>query len=710
MPPRFREFRGAVSSESKPLEETAILGDVIRSPADPRPAREALSTRAFFDGGLTLLLGAMLALRLRIHAGTPLPSTQPLSWLGLGLLEDLAIAGFVSALLLSVGQRTRTDGWTWALLAAFALLMVTAEAVWSEVLVFFGQLPSRDEIAAGMNFTFARGTARGFALGATAAFLLVFASLLALAARRAKRAGRAWSTSGRLFLLAAIAAGASLLLPVSVHRQDTARGPLVALASIWAEHSGNGEEAPSLVLAPGLDPASIRSLWPNVPAGAYLSSDFPLAHRPPRRSSSAPRAPGGLRPNLVFLLLESVRAEEVGAYGKNPPGVTPNLDRLAREGVLVERAYSVGLQTTDAELAFWYGVSPNPNSSLMTAHPGVRLNGLPEILRASGWRSFLWIHNGDQTFYRRDRFYRPRGFQMIDGRDFPRNDPRTGWGYSDRALARRAIEALDRAREPFAALALTVSNHHPFHVPADAQSHFPLLPGPRRGFLSFLGIDQRMGLQTAPMLQTVHYTDEAVGEFLRLASSRKWFPRTVFVIAGDHGLSIVPYRRKVETLPALTELRHRVPLILYSPLIAPSRVAGPASQADVFETFLGFAGIDVPRSGTGRDLLDPNPGDPDPPVVLWSAPGRLVTVVDRKRLYQASVSPPSSDGAPGRLSDEVLIDPASDPQERNDRLPSEPEVAERYRRLAQTYVDLYPWLLLSGRSGVPESVSAGAAR
>jgi arylsulfatase A-like enzyme len=184
----------------------------------------------------------------------------------------------------------------------------------------------------------------------------------------------------------------------------------------------------------------------------------------------------------------------------------------------------------------------------------------------------------------------------------------------------------------------------------------------------------------------------------------------VFVIAGDHGLSIVPYRRKIETLPALTELRHRVPLIVYSPLLAPSRVPGPASQADLPETFLGFAGIDGPRSGTGRDLLDRDPIDPDLPVILWSAPGRLVTVVDRRRLYQASLPSPSSARETSRFSDEVLIDPSSDPEGKRDRLAQEPEAAERRRRLARIYVDFYPRLLLSGRSGVPESLPAGAAR
>jgi hypothetical protein len=317
-------------------------------------------------------------------------------------------------------------------------------------------------------------------------------------------------------------------------------------------------------------------------------------------------------------------------------------------------------------------------------------------------RSFLWIHNGDQNFYHRDRFYRPRGFQLIDGRDFPRTDPRTGWGYSDRTLARRAVAALDRASEPFAAEVLTVSNHHPFQVPSDARSHFPPLAGPKSGVFSFLEFEQPMG-RLSRMLQTVHYTDEAVGDFFRIAASRPWFSRTIFVIGGDHGLSILPYQRPIETLPALTELRHRIPLILYSPLLAPGRVPGPASQADVLETVLGLAGIQLPRSGIGRDLLDRDQFDPGHPVVLWSAPGRLVTLVNRTRMYQASVPDEPSPTVSFPLTEEDLIDPAADPDGNRNLLPVEPGTAEKDRQIVQNYAEIYPWLLSSGRSGLPRN-------
>jgi phosphoglycerol transferase MdoB-like AlkP superfamily enzyme len=281
---------------------------------------------------------------------------------------------------------------------------------------------------------------------------------------------------------------------------------------------------------------------------------------------------------------------------------------------------------------------------------------------------------------------------MVDGKDFPPSDVRTNWGYSDRALARRAARALDAAREPFAAMVLTVSNHHPFQLPADADPPFP-------------GLSSRFQAYQVRMLQTIHYTDEAVGDLFRLVRTRPWFSRTVFVISGDHGLSVTPYEKSASTLSGLTELRHHVPLIIYSPMLRAGRVSGVATQADVPETLLGLAGVATPRTGLGRDLLDPEQTDALRRVVTWSSEGSLVTVRDGQRVYHASV--PGDDlsgGRPVRLTDEILIDPRGDPDRKRNLLSREPEAAESYRRVARVYLDVYPWLLLSGRSGLPEDL------
>jgi hypothetical protein len=668
--------------------------------AGDRVGEPSVAARAFFGATLLFLLLFTTALRLRLHANSPLPSESFLAWLAVGVAEDFAIAGSLAALLMAVSRAGPWETAARSTFSLFALFLVASEAVWAELLIFLGQTPDLDSLFAGMNPTFVRGSLDTRTLVGAVLLVLLFGLSLAWAARRAMRAKRAWCSPGRLFLASGMAL-ALLCLPIEIHRRETARNPLTSLVELWLERPptdpGEGFSAP----LPLLDPASVRELAPSRPGSSYPDERFPLAHRADPRAGRGLPLPEGTRPNFVFLFLEGVRAEEVGAYGSRLPNVTPNLDRLARAGVMVEQAYSTGMHTPDAELAVWYGVLPNPHSSLMTGHPNVRLTGLPEVLRASGWRSFLWIHNGDQTFYRRDRFYLPRGFQMVDGRDFPSSDVRTSWGYSDRALARRALNALDRAEEPFAALVLTVSNHHPFQVPADARTSFPELPGPERGFLRFFG--HRVGLQTASMLQTLHYTDEAVGDFFRMGQTRSWFARTVFVILGDHGLSIAPYERSITTMAALTELRHRIPMIFFSPMIRAARVAGPASQADVPETLLSLAGIDSLRAGVGRDLMAPARADSDHRIVTWSSEGGIVSVRGERRTYHATAARALPGGnRPTGLEDESFFDHRVDREGKQNLIGAEESAAESYRRLARIYLEVYSWVLLSGRSGLPE--------
>ena len=634
----------------------------------------------------------MTLLRLRIHFSSPLPSETPLRWMVSGFLQDVAVAGTVAALLLALAGRILPDGAIAPLFSAFAIAFVSAEIVWSEILIFFGQVPRLAVLREGMNATFLRGAAQGPGLWLALIAVLLFSLALLLAARLARIRLHGWSSALRLFGVAAVALAATFI-PFGAHRPETARHPFLSLEKMWAEKEPMSASASFLPPAPP-DPLAVRALAAERPGQEYFDNRFPLARRPAARLPAS-RLPPGIRPNFVLILMEGVRAEEVGAFGGNPPGLTPNLDALARRGTVVERAYSPGMHTPDAELAFWYGVIPNPYAHLMTTAPRTRLTGLPEILRAAGWRSFLWIHNGDQTFYRRDQFYLPRGFRMVDGRDFPASDARTNWGYSDRALARRAVKALDTAAEPFAAMVLTVSNHHPFQVPADGG---PLFPGLRREFQPY----------TVRMLQTVHYTDEAVGDFFRLARARPWFARTVFVIAGDHGLTVVPYEKPAPNLSGWTELRHHVPLLFFSPMLAPGRVSRLASQVDVPETLLSLAGIGFPRAGMGEDLLAAGRPGSERRLVTWSSEGSLVTVLDERRIYHAVVSNEFLSGTgPLRLTDEMLFDPGADPARKNNLLAAEPESAAACRAEARLYLEVYPWVLLSDRSGVAPDLSPG---
>ncbi|MEO8585470.1 MAG: LTA synthase family protein [Acidobacteriota bacterium] len=608
---------------------------------------------SFIEGLGTAALACGLVIRLRLHAASPLPSADPFRWLLAGAVDDLALlATGAAAFLLFFRNRPRVAS---AAFATLAFLVSLLTFLWSEALVYFGHPPRRTEFAIGWDASFlAKSIDAGFVLRA-ALVLAVLAAAAAFAARRARRVAPLLAERGLAIL--ALSAWVLAALPLPVHLRLTSRHPLLVLPGLIrdpaAARSVGGAPSFRRLQAPGAS-------GPRVPAPAGL------------RAADAPHVPAGLRPNVVFLLLEGVRSEELGAWG-GLKGLSPRLDDLARRGVRVDNAYSPGTHTPEGELALWYGLLASPRSLILTEEPDLPRGGLPEILARAGWKSFLWIHDGDQTFYRRDRFYAARGFRLIDGRDFDPNEPRTNWGYSDKALMRAAVRAFDRLEEPFAAMALTVSNHHPFQVPDDATSPYEPPAAPGGGFVNVPGLSRILGLHTGPMLKTIHYTDEAVGLFFDLARSRPWFERTIFVISGDHGLPIAPLG-STPTPHRFAALRHQVPLVFFSPLLAGGlTLEGPASLADVPATLLGLIGM-KDSAGDGRDLFGPEPAGRA--VIAWDDEGRTVTAATRDFVYHAVLAPDGS-GTIRALEESLFA--AGDTAGASDLAAREPEILARFR-------------------------------
>jgi arylsulfatase A-like enzyme len=333
----------------------------------------------------------------------------------------------------------------------------------------------------------------------------------------------------------------------------------------------------------------------------------------------------------------------------------------------------------------------------MRSRPEVPLSGLPDQLRAAGWRSFLWMHNADTSIYKREQFYIPRGFQMIDERGFPADDPGTNWGKSDKALMRRALDAFDHLAEPFGAMLLTVTNHLPFQVPADAGSRFPVPDELRADLLARLG--RSGGHYGAAMLGTIHYTDEAVGAFFAAARTRPWFDRTLFVVSGDHGLPLSPLEG-VAGPHEMAELRHRVPLLMTATWLPGGRVVeDPVSLADLPATILGLLEVPGRRCGPGVDVVALGAADAPRPVIGWNDEARQLTIASRGWVYHATIGEPVP-GGEHPVGEELLVETAPASGQTVDAS-TRARVLEQHRRWARVYLGIYPWLVTSGRAVLP---------
>src|SRR5512144_3085711 len=110
--------------------------------------------------------------------------------------------------------------------------------------------------------------------------------------------------------------------------------------------------------------------------------------------SSGAVSPGAApsRPNIVLVTIDTLRADHVGAYGR--VGVhTTTIDRLAREGVLVEDAVVAVPQTRPSHatiltglLPYQHGLRDNYSPPLAPATPT-----LASVLRGSGWETAAFI-------------------------------------------------------------------------------------------------------------------------------------------------------------------------------------------------------------------------------------------------------------------------------------------------------------------------------
>jgi phosphoglycerol transferase MdoB-like AlkP superfamily enzyme len=283
--------------------------------------------------------------------------------------------------------------------------------------------------------------------------------------------------------------------------------------------------------------------------------------------------------NVVLISVESLSAEFLGAYG-NREGLTPQLDRLAAEGLMFTRFFATGTRTVRGLEALSLGVPPVPGQSIVRRPGNEHLATVGEILEHQGFQ-ISFIYGGYGYFDNMNAYFKGNDYEIVDRSDFPADSItfENAWGVADEVLYANAIRVFDEAGtrgKPFFAHIMTTSNHRPFTYPAgriDIAS-----PGGREG--------------------GVKYTDHALGRFIAEARARPWFADTLFVITADHCAAVAGKTR----LPVGS---YRIPLILYAPGIVPPGVNDRlASQIDVPPTILDLLGVAGDDHFFGQGLFE----------------------------------------------------------------------------------------------------------
>ena len=307
----------------------------------------------------------------------------------------------------------------------------------------------------------------------------------------------------------------------------------------------------------------------------FWQKQFPLA----QKNESIP----GKSYNLVILFVESLTPRYIDSFGGNDYKITPNLDRLSAKGWKFNRFFSHGQRSIEGA------------QSVLTGMPSIL--GLPTIANLSSNYSKIAVlaeQNGTSTIFvnstLRESFLAQAiaastGFSEYYGKeDMPllldylpeEKDRNLGWDYETLMFS---LEKINNRKTSFLAFINLSTDHTPFpklNAPFNRHPHHATGEG---GYLNSL-----------------HYTDWAIGEFFNKAKNEHWFENTIFVITADHVLAHFQNGDLLE--------RFRIPLIFYAPkLLKPRIIETVSSQLDLMPTFIEFMGLDAEYTALGTSLL-----------------------------------------------------------------------------------------------------------
>ncbi|MBF0272016.1 MAG: sulfatase-like hydrolase/transferase [Magnetococcales bacterium] len=309
----------------------------------------------------------------------------------------------------------------------------------------------------------------------------------------------------------------------------------------------------------------------------------PLPHSDPLDIARTITNPGPeKRLNVIQLTIESMSAEYLGFFG-NPEGLTPNMDRLAKESLTFTNLYATGNRTDRGMESLVLSVPPTPGRSKVKRPNNEDLFSSGYLFRQRGYDT-RFIYGGYGYFDNMNHFFGHNSFDVVDRTQLDASEisHENIWGVADEDLFKRTIREADRAfadGKPFYYFVMTTSNHRPFTYPA-GRIDIPS-PGGRQG--------------------GVKYTDWAIGDFLARAKQRPWFDNTVFVITADHCAGSA----------GKTELpvnRYHIPLMIHAPRhIAPRLEEGLTSQIDITPTVLGLLNFSYPSRFFGQDIFKTPP-------------------------------------------------------------------------------------------------------
>ncbi len=335
-----------------------------------------------------------------------------------------------------------------------------------------------------------------------------------------------------------------------------------------------------------------------------------------------------LKPNFLIILTDDLTYRALGY--NNELVKTPNLDKLARQGIIFDRAYISTPVCAASRASMLTGLYPQTNGTVALDTKSFiknivqekRFKTLPQVLNEAGYKSYFSgkSHLGDPKDY---------GFHF--GKETPDYDDKTAfedvYGF---------IDSPEFGQKPFL-LWLAVRQPHVPLKPEEkwlklySETNFPIeknflkeppsesfynqgLPG-ENFYRDSDYTDNYKNLPAGPprpvevireftkaYYATISHLDFQIGELIDQLQSKNLFENTVLIFLSDNGYFLGNHG--LGNKLTMHEESVRVPMFIYWDKLPKTNIHSDAlvSSVDVFPTILDLAGIDIPDYLQGISL------------------------------------------------------------------------------------------------------------
>lgn len=445
-------------------------------------------------------------------------------------------------------------------------------------------------------------------------------------------------------------------------------------------------------------------------------------------------------PNVLLICIDDLKPR-IGCYG-DPLAQTPSMDRLAKRGVLFERAYCNQAVCSPSRNALLVGLRPQSlgiydlPTNFRKGSPNAV--SLPQHFKANGYftQSFGKIFhvghgNTDDAASWSTESYKPKGrnYQLADNQKAVNSKDGTKAAafesadapeelYNDWNIAQAAIEAMtekSKSDQPWLMAVGFLKPHLPFvapkkywdlydpnkielaayqQAPDGAPAYAPQNSGELRAYSNMPNQgpipDSLQRELIHGYLASVSFTDHQIGRLLSRLDQLGLTESTIVVLWGDHGWHLGDHGMWCKH--SNYEQATRIPVIVS----APGKAQGAASKSmiesvDIYPTLCELAGIDTPSLLDGKSfagVLDkPSQSHRGHTIQVYPRSKQGVGQVlgrsirtDRYRLVQWKAW-----DAPEQSSDWELYDYQTDPLETKNLADQEPQVVASMRELLATH-------------------------